>query len=213
MNISLISAAPLQHFARTLGEPFDLLLSCDDALCEKPDPQYFDSPKFSVSRMKLLLKAKAVLCPGLRVFFTDETTNNKEEQDYEWFFETGLSDYLSSELLGFELLPSEPFVGAVSGNDEAVDWAVQWLPEGGDLITESYVNLIPTTQGGTHVNGFRSGLLEALREFCEFRNLVPRGIKISADDIWDKCSYVLSAKLMDPQFSGQTKERLNSRRP
>ena len=177
----------------------------------RPNPQYFDSPKFSVSRMKHLLRAKAVLCPGLRVFFTDETNSNPDEGQYEWFYEAGLKDYLVDELAGFEVLPAEPFMGSMAGNEEAVDWAVQWLPEGGDLITESYVNLIPTTQGGTHVSGLRGGLLEALREFCEFRNLVPRGVKISADDIWDRCSYVLSAKLLDPQFSGQTKERLNSR--
>ena len=177
----------------------------------KPNPQYFDSPKFSVSRLKHLLRAKAVLCPGLRVFFTDETASNPEEQQYEWYYEAGLKDYLVDELAGFEVLPAEPFMGAVAGKEEAVDWAVQWLPQGGDLITESYVNLIPTAQGGTHVNGLRGGLLEALREFCEFRNLIPRGIKISAEDIWDRCAYVLSAKLLDPQFSGQTKERLNSR--
>jgi topoisomerase-4 subunit B len=176
-----------------------------------PNPVYFDSPKFSVSRMKHLLRAKAVLCPGLRVFFTDETASNPDEQQFEWFYEAGLKDYLMDELEGFTVLPAEPFMGAITGNEEAVDWAVQWLPEGGDLITESYVNLIPTAQGGTHVNGLRGGLLEALREFCEFRNLVPRGIKLSAEDIWDRCSFVLSAKLLDPQFSGQTKERLNSR--
>ena len=177
----------------------------------KPDPQYFDSPKFSVSKMKHLLKAKAVLCPGLRVFFTDETASKEEEKSYEWFYETGLKDYLTHELGDHEVLPAEPFLGSVSGNDEAVDWAVQWLPEGGELVTESYVNLIPTAQGGTHVNGLRSGLLEALREFCEFRNMVPRGVKISADDIWDRCAHVLSAKMLEPQFAGQTKERLNSR--
>lgn len=177
----------------------------------KPDPKYFDSPKFSVPRLKHLLRAKAVLCPGLKVFFKDETASKKEEDSFEWHYEGGLADYLSTELEGYELLPAEPFTGSISGNDEAVDWAVQWLPEGGELVTESYVNLIPTTQGGTHVSGLRSGLLEALREFCEFRNLVPRGLKISADDIWDKCSYVLSVKMLDPQFSGQTKERLNSR--
>ena len=176
-----------------------------------PDPQYFDSPKFSVSKMKHLLKAKAVLCPGLRVFFTDETASKEEEKSYEWFYETGLKDYLIHELGDHEVLPAEPFLGSVSGNDEAVDWAVQWLPEGGELVTESYVNLIPTAQGGTHVNGLRSGLLEALREFCDFRNMVPRGVKISADDIWDRCAHVLSAKMLEPQFAGQTKERLNSR--
>jgi topoisomerase-4 subunit B len=177
----------------------------------KPDPSYFDSPKFSVSRLKHLLRAKAVLCPGLKVVFQDETASKEEEKLYEWFFEYGLEDYLSAELVGLELLPEVPFTGSMSGRDEAVDWAVQWQVESGELITESYVNLIPTTQGGTHVNGLRAGLLEALREFCEFRNLVPRGIKITAEDIWDKCNYVLSAKLIDPQFAGQTKERLNSR--
>jgi topoisomerase-4 subunit B len=177
----------------------------------KPDPKYFDSPKISVPRLKHLLKAKAVLCPGLKVFFEDETATKKEEKSFEWFYKDGLEDYLAAELQGFEVLPAEPFTGSISGNDEAVDWAVQWLPEGGELVTESYVNLIPTTQGGTHVSGFRGGLLEALREFCEFRNLIPRGLKISADDIWDKCSYVLSAKMLNPQFAGQIKERLNSR--
>ncbi len=178
----------------------------------KPDPKYFDSEKFSVSKLKHLLRAKAVLCPGLRVCFTDETAPKKDKENvFEWYYEGGLKDYLQTEIEGFEVLPEVPFTGSMSGNDEAVDWAVQWLPEGGELITESYVNLIPTTQGGTHVSGLRGGLLEALREFCEFRNLVPRGLKISADDVWEQCAYVLSAKMMDPQFGGQTKERLNSR--
>lgn len=177
----------------------------------KPDPKYFDSPKFSVSRLKHLLRAKAVLCPGLRVIFTDETASKKTEGTFEWYFEDGVKDYLASALEGYEVLPAEPFIGAVAAKEEAVDWAVQWLPEGGELLTESYVNLIPTAQGGTHVNGLRSGLLEALREFCEFRNLIPRGIKITAEDLWDKCSYIVSAKMLDPQFAGQTKERLNSR--
>ena len=177
----------------------------------KPDSRYFDSPKFSVSRLKHLLRAKAVLCPGLKVTFTNETAGSKGEQYVEWFYEHGLQDYLGTELGDIEVLPETPFTGAVVGTEEAVDWAVQWQTEAGELVAESYVNLIPTTQGGTHVNGFRAGLLEALREFCEFRNLVPRGIKIGAEDIWEKCNYVLSARMMDPQFSGQTKERLNSR--
>ncbi|MBT7370815.1 MAG: DNA topoisomerase IV subunit B, partial [Gammaproteobacteria bacterium] len=177
----------------------------------KPDPSYFDSPKFSVPRLKHLLRAKAVLCPGLKVVFVDETASKDEEKQYDWYYEHGLEDYLGAELEGLELLPEEPFTGVMEGEEEAVDWAVQWQTENGDLITESYVNLIPTTQGGTHVNGLRAGLLEALREFCEFRSLMPRGIKITADDIWDKCNYVLSAKMIDPQFAGQTKERLNSR--
>lgn len=177
----------------------------------KPDPKYFDSPKFSIPRLKHMLRAKAVLCPGLKVSFTDENFSNKKESQFDWFYEDGLSDYLIAELSSFELLPKTPVVGLCSGANEGVDWAIQWLPEGGDLVTESYVNLIPTIQGGTHVNGLRSGLLEALREFCEFRNLLPRGLKILAEDIWDKCSYVVSVKIKDPQFSGQTKERLNSR--
>lgn len=172
-----------------------------------PDPKYFDSAKFSVSRLKHVLRAKAVLCPGLRVTFKDEGSAESEE----WFYEDGLRDYILANTAGWETLPKEPFIGSFAGSNEAVDWAVQWLPEGGELITESYVNLIPTAQGGTHVNGLRTGLLEAIREFCEFRNLLPRGIKLSPDDIWDKCSYVLSSKLADPQFSGQTKERLSSR--
>lgn len=172
-----------------------------------PNPQYFDSAKFSLSHLKHALRAKAVLCPGLHVHFEDEI-NGKSEV---WFYENGLKDYLSSSLQSDERLPEEPFVGNFMGNVEAVDWAVTWLPEDGTVITESYVNLIPTVQGGTHVNGFRSGLLEAMREFCEIRKLLPRGLKLSVEDIWDNCNYVLSAKIKEPQFSGQTKERLSSR--
>jgi len=172
-----------------------------------PDPQYFDSAKFSVARLRHVLRAKAVLCPGLKVVFVQKALNESEE----WFYQDGLKDYLAGHTQVYEVLLKEPFVGDMSGEHEAVSWAVQWLPEGGELIQESYVNLIPTAQGGTHVNGLRTGLLEAMREFCEFRNLLPRGIKLTPDDIWDRCSYVLSAKLEDPQFSGQTKERLSSR--
>jgi len=171
------------------------------------DPKYFDSPKYSVARLSHLLRAKAVLCPGLHVKFTDQ--NSGEVQ--EWCYEDGLKDYLLSANRGWNLLPEEPFIGAMSADTEAVDWAVQWLPEGGELITESYVNLIPTAQGGTHVNGLRTGLLEAMREYCENRNLLPRGVKLTADDVWDKCTYVLSVKMQDPQFAGQTKEKLSSR--
>ena len=171
------------------------------------DPKYFDSPKFAVPKLKHVLRAKAVLCPGLKVSFLDENTGEKEE----WFYEYGLKDYLLSELHNVTTLPDEPFVGSFSATNEAVDWALVWLPEGGELITESYVNLIPTTQGGTHVNGLRTGLTEALRDFCETRSLLPRGIKLAPEDVWDKVSYVLSNKMSDPQFSGQTKERLTSR--
>ena len=172
-----------------------------------PEASYFDSVKFSVSRLRHVLRAKAVLYGGLTMSFHDENTGDSEE----WFYEDGLKDYLAGALHGWEVLPAEPFIGSFSSENEAADWAVQWLPEGGELIQESYVNLIPTPQGGTHVNGLRSGLLDAMREFCEFRNLLPRGVKLSPDDIWDRCSFVLSSKLADPQFSGQTKDRLSSR--
>lgn len=172
-----------------------------------PDEQYFDSVKISVAKLKHVLRAKAVLCPGLTVQLKDEASGEKEE----WCYEDGLKDYLMEAVQGFELLPPEPFLGAMKGSTEAVDWAVIWLPEGGEGVTESYVNLIPTVQGGTHVNGLRSGLTEAIREFCEFRNLLPRGVKLTPDDIWDRLSFVLSFKMGDPQFSGQTKERLSSR--
>jgi len=172
-----------------------------------PDGSYFDSPKFSVLRLTHLLKAKAVLCPGLSIKFHDKN----EDKKYQWCYEDGLKDYLQESLKGYECLPKNPFVGSFSSQSEVADWAVTWLPEGGENIGESYVNLIPTIAGGTHVNGLRQGLLESMREFCEFRNLIPRGIKLTPDDIWDKCSYILSVKIQDPQFAGQTKERLSSR--
>ena len=172
-----------------------------------PNPKYFDSNKFSVRQLLHVLRAKAVLCPGLKVTFYDESSGDR----HEWCYQDGLKDYLLDALNGVEILPEEPFVGSMKGNTEAADWAVVWLPEGGEGVTESYVNLIPTAQGGTHVNGFRSGLTDAVREFCEFRNLLPRGVKLAPDDVWNSCSYILSVKLIDPQFSGQTKERLSSR--
>jgi len=172
-----------------------------------PNAEYFDSVKFSVSRLRHVLRAKAVLCSGLTMSFYDENTS----ESLEWHYEDGLKDYIADALHGWEVLPVEPFIGTFTAENEAADWAVQWLPEGGELVQESYVNLIPTPQGGTHVNGLRTGLLEAMREFCEFRNLLPRGVKLTPDDIWDRCSFVLSSKMADPQFSGQTKDRLSSR--
>ncbi|MBF6984481.1 DNA topoisomerase IV subunit B [Pasteurella multocida] len=173
----------------------------------KPNPKYFDSDKFSVSRLRHLLRAKAVLCSGLEIKFIDKINQTEDC----WCYEDGLADYLSEAVNGLETLPETPFIGDFKGDTEAVSWALLWLPEGGDLLSESYVNLIPTIQGGTHVNGLRQGLLDAMREFCEFRNLLPRGVKLSADDIWERCAYVLSLKMQDPQFAGQTKERLSSR--
>lgn len=172
-----------------------------------PDPKYFDSNKFSVSRLLHVLKAKAVLCPGLTVKFEDKVN----DQTYSWCYIAGIRDYLIDAVKEMVALPDTPFTGSFSASHEAVEWAVLWLPEGGELVTESYVNLIPTAQGGTHTNGLRQGLLEALREFCEFRNLLPRGIKLTPEDVWDRCSYILSLKMQEPQFAGQTKERLSSR--
>ncbi|MEF1278363.1 DNA topoisomerase IV subunit B [Vibrio fortis] len=172
-----------------------------------PDAKYFDSSKFSVLRLVNNLRAKAVLCPGLEINFSDKVNN----EEHKWFYEDGLKDYLAEGVKGYTLLPEEPYIGEFTAETEMANWAVIWQPEGGEMITESYVNLVPTKQGGTHVNGLRQGLLDAMREFCEFRNLLPRGVKLTGDDIFDRCSYVLSVKMQDPQFAGQTKERLSSR--
>jgi topoisomerase-4 subunit B len=173
-----------------------------------PNPKFFDSPKFAVARLKHLMRAKAVLCPGLKITFIDETDKKNNE---EWYYEDGLKDYLLTTLDGVDRVPEEPFLGHFKGNEEEVDWAITWVLDDAEPLMESYVNLIPTIQDGTHVNGFRTGLAEALREFCEFRNLLPRGIKLAPEDIWARTAYVLSFKMRDPQFSGQTKERLTSR--
>ncbi len=171
-----------------------------------PEAGYFDSPRLSLPRLKHLLRAKAVLCPGLKV-----TLVEPDGAESEWQYEDGLRDYLAQATDGYEVLPQSPFVGHFADEEQGVDWAIQWLPEGGEPLMESYVNLIPTPQGGTHVNGLRAGLLEALREFCEYRSLLPRGVKLSAEDLWERVSYVFSVKMLDPQFAGQTKERLSSR--
>ena len=173
----------------------------------KPNPKYFDSEKFSVSRLRHLLRAKAVLCSGLEIKFIDKVNGTEDT----WLYQDGLNDYLMGAVNGLVTLPEQPFIGEFKGEKEAVSWALLWLPEGGELIGESYVNLIPTALGGTHVNGLRQGLLDAMRDFCEFRNLLPRGVKLTADDLWERCAYVLSLKMQDPQFAGQTKERLSSR--
>ena len=172
-----------------------------------PDEQYFDSAKISVNRLKHALKAKAVLCPGLTVRLKVE----KPEEKIEWCYAGGLEEYLLEAMDNAECLPAEPFSGAMSGNHEAVDWALVWQTGEGTAVAESYVNLVPTPQGGTHVNGLRTGLTNAMREFCEFRSLLPRGVALTPEDVWDGINFVLSAKLEDPQFSGQTKERLSSR--
>lgn len=173
-----------------------------------PEAHYFDSPTISVSKLRHLLRAKAVLCPGLRVSLAVETDPSQNET---WHYADGLQQYLEQALGGAECIPLTTVMHSASGSGEAVDYALKWVVDGPSALAESYVNLIPTPQGGTHVNGLRSGLIDALKEFCEFRDLIPRGVKLTGDDIWEQCSYVLSAKLTDPQFAGQTKERLSSR--
>ncbi|MFT6034191.1 MAG: topoisomerase-4 subunit B [Arenicella sp.] len=173
-----------------------------------PDGSYFDTPRVHADKLCRLLRAKAVLCPGLTIYFEDEA---KPESNTSWYYEDGLKAYLLGALGDNERLPEEGFQGSEGGDGENVDWIVAWSAETTELITESYVNLIPTAQGGTHVNGLRIGLTEAIREFCDFRNLLPKGVKLSPDDVWAQCQYVLSVRMQDPQFSGQTKERLSSR--
>ena len=171
-----------------------------------PDAGYFDSSNISRPRLKHLLRAKAILCPGLRITLEDEEKSTSDN----WYYEDGLTDYLSEALAEFESIPEQPFVGNFSGEETEASWALAWVREG-ELVQESYVNLIPTAQGGTHVNGLRTGLIEALREFCEIRSLLPRGLRLAPEDVWERLSFVLSVKLREPQFSGQTKERLSSR--
>lgn len=173
-----------------------------------PDVQYFDSNKISVLKLKHVLRAKAVLCPGLKISLQSEQT----DEDWEWCYQNGLKEYLLDRVGEVEICPESPFMAESSASNEAVEWGIVWTVDSfSEVIAESYVNLVPTAQGGTHVNGLRSGLTEAIREFCEFRSLLPRGVKIAPEDVWENCHYVLSVKLEDPQFSGQTKERLSSR--
>jgi|GEM_PF-1861348 len=172
-----------------------------------PDPKFFDSDKFSVPQLKHTLKAKAVLCPGLRIRFINEATGETDE----WFYTGDLGAYLLEEVGKEERLPAEPITGKREGENDAVEYALIWTPNAENVVAESYVNLIPTSEGGTHVNGLRSGVTQAVREFCEFRNLIPRGVKLAPEDVWDKANYVLSVKIREPQFAGQTKERLPPR--
>ncbi len=172
-----------------------------------PDASYFETVRFSLPRLHHILRAKAVLCPGLLVRWRDENTGER----LEWRYQDGLTAYLLDALQGYEWSPEAPITGNWEESQQIVDWAVLWQPEGGEEVTESYVNLIPTAQGGTHVNGLRTGLTEAMREFCDIRNLLPRGVRLAPEDVWERCNYILSVKLADPQFTGQTKERLASR--
>ncbi len=173
-----------------------------------PNDKYFDSSKISVIKLKHVLRAKAVLCPGLKISLKDEHTN----ESYEWCYQNGLEEYLLDRIGDIDFFPEQPFMGDVTGKHEAVEWGVVWALENpAEILNESYVNLVPTAQGGTHVNGLRAGLTEAMREFCDIRGILPRGVKVAPEDVWENCHFVLSVKLEDPQFSGQTKERLSSR--
>ena len=172
-----------------------------------PDPSFFDSDRFAVAELKHTLKAKAVLCPGLRMRFFNEATGDKDE----WFYTGALAEYLAEQVGKTECLPKEPLTGKHGSERDAAEWALVWAPNLPAAIAESYVNLIPTAGGGTHVNGLRVGVCGAVREFAEFRNLLPRGVKLTPEDIWSGVSFVLSIRMKDPQFAGQTKERLASR--
>jgi topoisomerase-4 subunit B len=173
----------------------------------KADSSFFDTEKISGKFLSNSLKAKAVLCPGLKIKFKDDVNGTKEE----WCFVDGLGNYLISALAEGDYLPEEPILGDFEDEENSLAWAVTWELREQESVTESYVNLIPTIQGGTHVAGMRSGITDAIKEFCDYRNLIPKGIKITADDVWKNASYILSAKLKDPQFSGQTKEKLSSK--
>ncbi len=172
-----------------------------------PNSKYFDSVKFSISQLRHNLRSKAVLCPGLEVNFDNQMDNTKDK----WLYQDGIKDYLQATLDGLDCLPSTPFVASFKSKEDHLDCALTWTENNANVTTESYVNLIPTIGGGTHVNGLRSGLTDALKEFCEFRNLIPKNIKLTPDDVWQKIAFVLSIKILEPQFSGQTKERLSSR--
>jgi topoisomerase-4 subunit B len=171
-----------------------------------PTAHYFDTIKLSIKHLIHTLRAKAVLCPGLSMTFINKAT----AETTHWCYTNGLTDYLSQSLPA-EFFPEQPFAGEFKTDEATLDWALIWSPEVNNGLSESYVNLIPTPLGGTHVNGLRAGLFDAMSEFCNLRNLLPRGIKLSADDLWEPCQYVLSVKMKEPQFAGQTKERLSSR--
>ncbi|MBU0744426.1 MAG: DNA topoisomerase IV subunit B, partial [Gammaproteobacteria bacterium] len=214
-EVSVKRGGKISHMKFADGSPLGRLKAIDSCPAREtgtslrfwPNPKYFDSIKFSIPQLKHVLRAKAFLCPGLKLTFHNEQTNDTEE----WHYEDGVKGYLTSTLIDTNRIPEIPFVGNFATENETVEWAITWFQEGAPQITESYVNLIPTVHGGTHVNGLRSGLGEAMRDFCDIRKLLPRGVKLSPEDIWENCNYIIAVKIIDPQFSGQTKERLTSR--
>ena len=174
----------------------------------KPNQKYFESEEIKLKELKHVLKAKAVLCPGLTIDFHHE----KKSEKIKWFFEDGLKSYLEDSSEGLDLILNESIVSSKNSDTQEVDFVINWLSKNNkNKLDETYVNLIPTAQGGSHLNGFKSGLLEAMKEFCEIRSLLPKGLKINADDVINNATFVISSKLQNPQFAGQTKERLDSK--
>ncbi len=174
----------------------------------KPNPKYFESDQIKVKELKHLLKAKAVLCPGLTIDFHNE----KNKEKIKWFFEDGLKSYLEEASDGIDLVLEESILSSKDSKTQEVEFVINWTgrpPK--NKLDETYVNLIPTAQGGSHLNGFKSGLLEALKEFCEYRSLLPKGLKLNAEDAINNAVFVVSSKMQNPQFAGQTKERLDSK--
>ena len=175
----------------------------------KPNPDYFENIEIQVKALKHLLKAKAVLCPGLTIEFSNEKKSNDKEK---WYFEDGLKSYLVESAEGSELVLEESITCSKQGDVQELEFAINWSqrpPK--NKLDETYVNLIPTVQGGSHLNGFKSGLLDSIKEFCDYRNLLPKGLKINADDVINNAIFIVSSKLQNPQFAGQTKERLDSK--
>ena len=175
----------------------------------KPNPKYFETNEVQIKNLKHLLRAKAVLCPGLTIDFNNEKKSGDKER---WFFEDGLKSYLVESSEGSELVLEDSIVCSKKSDAQELEFAINWSPRPPkNRLDETYVNLIPTLQGGSHLNGFKSGLLDSLKEFCEYRNLLPKGLKINADDVISSALFIVSSKLQNPQFAGQTKERLDSK--
>ena len=174
----------------------------------KPNDKYFESDQIKIKELKHVLKAKAVLCPGLTIDFHHE----KKAEKIKWFFEDGLKSYLEDSSVGLDLILNDSIVSSKDSKNQEVDFVINWTSKAiKNKLDETYVNLIPTAQGGSHLNGFKSGLLEAMKEFCDIRSLLPKGLKINADDVICNATFVVSSKLQNPQFAGQTKERLDSK--
>ena len=174
----------------------------------KPNDKYFESDQIKIKELKHVLKAKAVLCPGLTIDFHHE----KKAEKIKWFFEDGLKSYLEDSSVGLDLILNDSIVSSKDSKNQEVDFVINWTSKAiKNKLDETYVNLIPTAQGGSHLNGFKSGLLEAMKEFCDIRSLLPKGLKINADDVISNATFVVSSKLQNPQFAGQTKERLDSK--